>query len=236
MRPVLSAFACVLALAGAADAAAEKEIRAVHVEGLGEVKVAPDEVLFALRIWREAPEPKSARAEMAKAASKVLAVLRKQGVAEKDIQTAVARINAIYKHRPGSERTLTGYRASTSVSVKLRDLDKYDEVIAGALGAGANELGGVAFSHSRLEELRDEARRKAIADAQRKAKILAAGAGASLKRVHEIRETRQLGPRPQLGMRMAAAPEMDAAGEPDSLAEGEVTIEIRVSAVWELSD
>lgn len=236
MREGVLAIAFVLALAGAARAAAEKEIRTVSVEGSGEVKVPPDEVIFSLRIWREAPEPKSARAEMSKAAARVLAVFRKHQVADKDVQTAVARVDAIYKRRPAAERTLAGYRASTSISVKLRDVDKYDEVIAGSLDAGANELSGVFFSHSRLEELRDEARRKAIEDAHRKAKTLASGAGASLKRVHEIREVRQFGPRPQLNARMAAAPEMDSAGEPDTLAEGEVTVEVKVSASWELAD
>lgn len=225
---------CLLALAGSARAAAEKEIRTVWVEGSGEVRVAPDEVLFSLRIWREAPDPRTARAEMAKAAARVMAVFRKHQVADKDVQTAVARVNAIYKGRPAGERTLTGYRASTSMSVKLRDVEKYDEIIAGALDSGANELSGVAFSHSRLEALRDEARRKAIEDAHRKAKILASGAGAGLKRVHEIREVRQFGPRPQY--RMAAAAEMESAGEPDTLAEGEVAVVVGVSAAWELAD
>ena len=232
---MVAALLLAFATTGAGAAApAELLPRHVSVPGQGEVRVAPDEVSFSLGIWKESPDAAKARQAMSLVARRVIAALKRNGVAKKDIRTAQVSLRAQYRHDRG-KRTLTGYRASTSVTVRARELDSYDRLIAAAMEAGATELSGVVLSHSRLDDLEKKARRAAVEDARDKARLLATAAGAKLGRIHSIEESSVSRPRP---LRAARGAELAAAGpanEP-SLAGGEIVITVRVRTLWELAD
>ena len=62
----------------------------------------------------------------------------------------------------------------------MRDVTKVASVIDTLVGAGANDIGGIAFAVSQASKLLDDAREQAIADARRKAEIYAKAAGVTL--------------------------------------------------------
>ncbi|MCW5857682.1 MAG: SIMPL domain-containing protein [Caldilineales bacterium] len=64
----------------------------------------------------------------------------------------------------------TKYHVSNQCRVKVSDFDKTGEVLQAALAAGANTVAGVEFAISDPISLQQQARDKAMADAQAKAK------------------------------------------------------------------
>ena len=100
--------------------------------------------------------------------------------------------------------------------VRVRDLPKVGTLLDTLVSAGANDLGGVRFLIAEPQPLMDEARRRAVADATRRAKLLADAAGIHLGKVERIDESGIQVPRPMMAaadfaMRSSAVPV--AAGE-----------------------
>ena len=150
---------------------------------------------------------------------KVLLALKGAGVDEKDYQTSRLSLQPqTSSSKPGGPFTITGYRASNRVTIRLHDITKVANVIDTLVGAGANDIGGINFMVSQASKLLDEAREKAIADARRKAEIYARAAGVTLGAPLSISEGGA--PGPILYRRMAAP--MAAPGAP--VAQGEETL------------
>jgi hypothetical protein len=122
------------------------------------------------------------------------------------------------------------------VTVKLRDLEKYDDLIAAAMESGANELQGAAFSLSTIKGVEQEARRRAVDDAKEKAQLLAKSAGASLGRIHSIAEQGSERQPPGPLLRAMALGGAEPAPDRPSLAAGEITVRVVVQAVWDLAE
>jgi uncharacterized protein YggE len=122
---------------------------------------------------------------------------------------------------------IRGYRATNQVQVEVVGVDKVGGVLDALVAAGANELGGITFGIAEPTPLLDEARRKAVADARRKAELYAAAANVTLGRVTHVDETGGGGPPPVPYARMEAmAATPIAAGELDLTASVTVTFAI----------
>jgi hypothetical protein len=78
---------------------------------------------------------------------------------------------------------LSGYTISQSVTVKIRDLTKISDVLAKAGESGANQVGGLNFTFDDPENLKVQARDKAIVNAKSKAETLANSLGIKLGRI-----------------------------------------------------
>lgn len=213
--------------------AAGPDVRSVVVPGEGEARAVPDEVTFTIGVVREGPEAKNAKLDLAAATRSVLAAIRQRGVAEADIQTAATSL-APNDRFEGGKRTIAGYRASASLTVKVRTLDAYDGVLAAAMQAGANEFHGATFGSSVLADLESQARSRAVLDARRRADALARAAGATVGRILSIAEGHV--ERPPLPMAVPQRSLGSLRGEPvpggPSLAGGEITVRVAIQATW----
>jgi hypothetical protein len=94
---------------------------------------------------------------------------------------APAPSTAIYC--PPNKEVLTGYQVSESISVKLRDLSKAGSLLVSLGSAGVSNLNGPSFTVDNPDAVQAQARAKAIADAQSKARELAKELGVSIVRV-----------------------------------------------------
>lgn len=70
----------------------------------------------------------------------------------------------------------------------LRQLEKMEDVLAGIVDAGVNEVNGVDFQTTRLKELRAEARRRAVTAAREKAENYCNAAGVNLGKILHIED------------------------------------------------
>ena len=160
--------------------------------------------------------------------TKVIASLKKLGIADKDLQTTGLSLQPNYTYLPnGGTPRLTGYTLSNAISVTVRDLNKLGDAIDGGLGAGATTLDGVAFRVDDPAKAEQQAREQAIAQAKAKAQTLASGAGVSITGVASISETASPVPYPMYYGPMAAGIAKDVA-TPIQVGTNEVMVTVTV--------
>ena len=90
---------------------------------------------------------------------KVMAAIRAAGIAERDIQTSGINLNPQYKYAENQPPTITGYQASNTVNLKVRDIAKLGKVLDALVASGANQVNGPSFEVDKPDAAYDEARR-----------------------------------------------------------------------------
>lgn len=205
--------------------------RTVTVSASASVEVDPDAASITSGVVSEAATAREALDANTKSMSNLIDGLKAAGIAEKDIQTSNFSIHPRHEHNPkdGGPPKLVGYNVNNSVNVLVRDLPKLGEILDLMVSLGANQMQGMNFIVTNAETLKDEARREAIANAQRRAKLYATAADAKVGDVVRISEdisSEEGGPRPMFrAAKMASAV---------PVAPGQETLEARVTVTWEL--
>ncbi|MCA1454865.1 SIMPL domain-containing protein [Bradyrhizobium sp. BRP22] len=218
-----------LALAASPALAQTVPPPAISVNGEATISAVPDQAEIDAGVTSEAKTAREASDINNAAMGKVLLALKGAGIDEKDYQTARLSLQPQYPSGPTSRpgpATISGYRATNRVTIKVRDITKIAGLIDVLVGAGANEIGGIGFIVSQASKLLDDAREKAIADARRKAEIYARAAGVTLGDALSISEG---GPPPTPFFRGKVAAPM-AASAP--VAPGEETLSVTVNVSW----
>ena len=232
MRPIPSrrAFRAVsLAMALAAAPALAQE-RQVTVSGVGEVAATPDIAAVDLGVTHEAETAEAALSGAAEAARALLEALDAAGIAARDRRTLEIDLNPVHdRPEPGAAPVLRGYSARHRLRATIRDLDALGPTLDAAVAAGATEIRRVSFDVADRDALMDEARRRAVVDAEAAADLLAEAAGAARGPIVALDLGQaQNGPAPILRAQMAAA---DAA---TPVAPGEMTLRAEVRAIYQL--
>ncbi len=207
--------------------------RTIRVEGLGEVKVAPDEGFIDLSVETLAPTAKAASEENARKMDKVIAALVQAGIPRKEIETRNFAVFPEYEPQPRPEAApkLKGYRVSNQVEVHVRELSRLGALLDTALGAGANRVDSVRFGLSRPEVVQGDALRNAVERARQSAQVLASSLGVKLGAVLDASTVSE----PQPPMPMVAHFEMARAGAADvttPIQPQEQTVTARVTLVY----
>lgn len=163
--------------------------RTITVVGEGKVKIKPDIARANIGVEVVKNSVKEASDANKVALEAVLAALKQQGIAEKDIQTSGFSISA---DRFGPDGPLpeekTNYHVSNNVSVVIRELDKVGAILDAAIEAGANNIYGIEFGLDNTDAAQTEARKEAVANAQTKAKELATLNGVTVGSVVSVSE------------------------------------------------
>ncbi|MEH6657104.1 SIMPL domain-containing protein [Leeuwenhoekiella marinoflava] len=199
----------------------------VNVTGEGKVIAVPDEVTIRMGVQTEGKDAKTVKTENDASVDKVLDYLLKMNIPQNQVQTEYVNLNKNYDY---NTKTYS-YKASQTISVKLKDLSKYDKVMSGLVSSGINTINGIEFSSSKMEAYEAEARKKAVADAKEKAKEYAGVLGQNIGKALMIAEQGTSAPQPQPMYKMAMA-EMDSTQR--TLAPGELTITSKIQVSFEL--
>jgi uncharacterized protein len=230
---VLSLFA--LAIAAAVPLQAQQmppPPRILALVGTGEVKVRPDMALITLGVASRADTAREALSRNNTAMAEVIDYLKDSGIDDKDIQTSNFAVNPVYVYDQNNQQPpkITGYEASNQVTVTIRKLPDLGLVLDQAVSKGSNQIYGIAFSVAEPEPLQDQARRLAVADATRKAKLYAEAAGVTLGNITMISEQIAMPPVPVY----AKAQRMDAAAASVPVEAGEQLIQVQLNMSWEI--
>ncbi len=234
MRPVslftpaaLMAAAMLVAFASPVRAEERPMHRLITVSATGYADAEPDRATISAGVAAEADTAAAALSANTELMQKVIAGLKESGVDAKDIQTRNFNVEPRYTNPREGTPTIDGYRVSNQVSLVVRDLKALGGLLDKLVSLGANQVNGLAFEVSKAETLKDEARKEAVANARRRAELLAAAAGADLGEVVTITEEMSYGgPRP-MAMRAARA-------EAVPIEAGTETLEARVTVTWAL--
>lgn len=225
------ALGATLAAVAVAPARADEERapRSVTVSASANVAAEPDVAHVTAGVATAADSAREALDRNTEAMARVIAGLKAAGIDAKDIATSAFNVDPRYSNpRDGTAPTIVGYRVSNQVHVTVRELARVGEILDRLVSLGANEMGGLSFEVSKAETLRDEARRQAIANALRRARLFAEAAGAKVGEVISISEDVSTPPVRPMPMARAARAEMVPI-EP-----GTQQLEARVTATWAL--
>lgn len=230
------ALAAALALPGLAGAA-EPSPRIV-VSGEGQAAMAPDTALLSFQVLRQADTAAAALAANSAAMAEVIAAMKAQGVAPRDLQTSTFSVNPrwVYPQNPDGSQSaepprIVGYDVVNGLTVRLRDLAKVGTVLDTAIGLGVNQGGQVTFVNDDPAAAFTEARKRAVADAVARARTLAEAAGVGVGRILEISEQNSAPqPIPLMEAKMMAAD----AGRPVPIEAGENAYRVQVTISFEI--
>ncbi|PPJ46070.1 hypothetical protein C0075_10190 [Rhizobium sp. KAs_5_22] len=214
--------------------AAEPEIReaTIIVSGEGDAAIAPDMAVLSLSVVREAETAAEALKANSQAMAEVIADLKAKSIADRDIQTSAFSVDPLYRQDKADDDgyeapVIVGYRVTNGLTLRVRDLTMLGGLIDAAVKLGVNQGGGITFTNDNPDAAITEARKKAVAEAMEKAKVLTEAAGVKLGRVIEISENFAR-PMPQPMYRAAMAKEMaDAA--PIAAGENEYTVTVNIT-------
>jgi uncharacterized protein YggE len=218
----LKAIVLVAALAiGAAVAADAAEAPGPHtpsitVSGTAEVAAAPDRAQLTVGAVAEARQAQDAQRQIAAGLQRVVKDIRALGIPEEKIRSTGLSLTPVYaqpgpKPAAGNEGPrIVGYRAADSLRVQIEPVDRVGAVVDAAIGAGANQMGGLVFELRNDLACRRQALQGAVQEARAKAEAIAAAMNLALGEVIDVREEGAHAPYP--AERRFAAPA--AAGTP----------------------
>ena len=228
---VTSAGAALAQSAPASAADTLFKATTLNLSAGGEVARKPDMATITLGVQTDAPTAAEAMRLNAARMTQVIASLKKGGVADRDIQTSGLSLSPQYVYQENLPPRLTGYQASNQVTLVVRDLTRLGQAVDAAVGAGASNVGGVAFGLQDSDAAEDAARLDAVKALQAKADLYARATGYRVARLVTLSEGG--GYNPPAPMPIMAMARMDKA-ESTPVEAGELKVRIEVSATFEL--
>ena len=203
----------------------------LQVSAHGETHRAPDVAQISAGVVTQNIDANAAMRANAQRMSAVIASLKKAGIAERDMQTSSISLSPQYKYGENQPPTITGYQASNTVNVRLRELGKAGDVLDALVKQGANQINGPTFTLDKPEIAMDEARNDAVKNAQARANLYAAATGLKVRRIVSISESSEMQPQPRpMMMRMDVVNKIEST----PVAAGENTIGVDLNVVYEL--
>lgn len=166
------------------DGSGSMPAQGITVTGTAVVEATPDRSEWSFGVQEQGETARQALDRAAEAATGIVAALRRQGVAERDLRTDQVSVWPNYDGRGSS-----GYVASTSVRTLVRDLGRASAVVDAAVTAGANQVSGPGLAASDRDAHYRQALAAALDQARANAQALAQRAGTQLGAVVAIRES-----------------------------------------------
>ncbi len=216
-------------------------IPTITVDGTGKASAAPTIAQIDFTVQENAATTNAAQDAATKRTDAALAAIKKLGVADSDVQASGYQINPQYTaspcppgvYCPASNEKISGYQASETITVKVRDTAKAGDVLQALGTAGVQNVSGPNFMVDDASAVTAEARGKAIADAHTKAQVLAGQLGVRLGKVVGFSENGS-GPMPYFATgKASAAMDVQAARAP-SLPPGQNETDANVSITYEI--
>jgi len=162
----------------------------ISVSGTGEVYAMPDIAQFSFTVTEEADSIAEAQQTVTEKIDSAIEILNAEGVEDKDIKTTgynayprynYPRVVCTETYCPSSERVLSGYEVSQTISVKVRDTEKAGDVLGKVTETGVSNVSSLSFVIDDRSALKDEARAQAIEKAKQKMDGLAKDLGVKTK-------------------------------------------------------
>ncbi|NNC85885.1 MAG: SIMPL domain-containing protein [Bacteroidia bacterium] len=207
----------------------------ITTTGKAIVYAEPDEVIINIRIYNEAKSLEEAKQASDKVAKAIIGYCRQMKIEDKHVQTDYLSITTNYRRHNQSNQQII-FTASQNISVCLKDLSLYEDVMEGFIARGVYGVSSSQFRTTEMRKYKDMARVKAIKAAKEKAVLLATELQRKVGAAHYISEVTPHRNQPMT--RMAYANTMgemagDGGGD-DTIAPGQLVISTEVEVTFML--
>ncbi len=199
----------------------------LDVSAEGRTTRVPDLATIRAGVVSQGATAAAALSDNAQRMARVLAAVKRAGVADRDIQTATVQLQPQYRYGDNVPPTITGYQATNTLSIRFRDIARSGTVLDALVAQGANQIDGPNLSIDNPDAALDEARTDAVRRARARAELYAKAAGMRVARIVSITENGQDAGGPERPM-MLQAMARDAAPK-TSIAPGERDVTVNVS-------
>ncbi|MEK9212332.1 SIMPL domain-containing protein [Sphingomonas sp. 2378] len=200
----------------------------LDISAEGRTTRVPDLATIRAGVVSQGATAAAALSDNAQRMARVLAAVKRAGVADRDIQTATVQLQPQYRYGENVPPTITGYQATNTLSIRFRDIAKSGTVLDALVAQGANQIDGPNLSIDKPDAALDEARTDAVAKARARAELYAKAAGMRVARIVSITENGADAGGPERPMMMARAMAADAMAK-TSIAPGERDVTVNVS-------
>jgi uncharacterized protein YggE len=126
------------------------------IKSYGEVETLPNIATFHIDLNCLDKSIKTSKKCLVEKSNELHDKLQTFGIAKDDILTTSVDMNKSYTWRNNSS-VFEGYRSSTTVFISVRNIDKLDEIYTELLENRNLDLGGLSYSHSEIDSLKNEA-------------------------------------------------------------------------------
>ena len=235
MKFKILVLAAMMGLGSGAMAADLPDSPHIVTTGSATVDAVPDIARLNIEVNVSDKDAGSAKKQADQRVAQYMTFLKNNGVEKKDINAANLRTQPMYEYTKEGKAILKGYQAIRNVTVTVRDLNKLNDLLDGALKAQLNEIRSVSFEVASPQAYQDKARQAAIEDAIRQANKLAEGFHSKLGPVWSIRyHVADVQPVPVMRMmKAAAAPDVSVS---DTYEQQKIQFDDRVDVVFELDN
>jgi len=195
MRTLLAALmlgAASLSMPAAAQQASITQTIAgtrLDVTATGEVTRVPDVAIITAGVVSRSATATAALQDAANRMAKVLAALKRAGVADRDLQTSNVSLNPEYRYPQNESPQLTGYTATNQLTVRFRDIAASGKILDALVSQGANQINGPNLTIDKPEAALDEARANAVAIGRARAEAYARSLGLRVVRIVAVSES-----------------------------------------------
>lgn len=208
-------------------------LRTIAVVGEGEVAAVPTLAKLRVNVQSLGETAEAAAGANGEKMNAIFDKLEELGVSrEEDIVTNYISIDRRWKLVPtetGERRQEPdGFAATNAITVTLRDITEVSAMFDALAGVGAAEISGPDYLIDDQTALSDQARQAAMADARRKAELLAEAAEAELGRVIRASEGGGGGPGPYVEA------DVRTLSRATPVVPGTRTVSAVLSVTWEL--
>jgi uncharacterized protein YggE len=223
--------------------AISNSVATITVTGHAELHIPADSGTLCLEVITVDEDLQSALVRNDEIVSRAITIAERNGIPREDIQTSTIEIKAIYdelyfrdilRNLFRKESLLSGYLVRKSLTLSITDLEKTEVILRETIRAGINQVQGISYTSTKLEEFRTEAASKALENAKKKAKELALSLGKTIGQpisIYEVTPVQQGEPHPQ----GYGAPERALSSKPrQAFAPGLVPVRASVTATFEL--
>lgn len=186
----------------------------ITFRGTAEIDAIFDVATFSVTIREEEKDLVTAQQKMSDKANELLALFDRRGVEKKDIKTTNYNTSPKYIYPvtncrsnvcPPIKPVLTGFEATQTLSIKLRDIAKSGEILTSISQLGIAEVNGPSFTVDDTAKLKTQAQALAINKAKAEAKLTAKNLGVKLGKIVRFSEDQsQFDSRPNAMLRMSS--------------------------------
>jgi uncharacterized protein len=171
-----------------AEITSQPYARTITVSAEGKINAQPDIAYVDFSVVSQGKTVKAVRLDSNTKMNAVIDAVKKMGVDSKDITSTQYNLYPNYVYAERQAPRIDGYNLTQEIKVKVRDLDKVEDILDTGIAAGANQVGQLSFDIDDPSGIKKQAREKAFATAKEKALEMTKAAGVKLGRVVTFNE------------------------------------------------
>lgn len=162
----------LLSATAACSRGVEPEVRSISVQGVAEIQIPADRVILEVAVIMRDMDARKVQKQNDEKVRQVLAFLKSLSIPSSDISTGYINLERKEVELRDKPPVFLGYEASSFLTIILKEIGKYDQLIAGIMESGVNHIESIRFESTKERETRKMARINAIRAARQKAEYL----------------------------------------------------------------